>query len=211
MDKAFNATWIVAVIVFSSVFAGMVLFTDVYEEVLDDIVSVTCLSCIKLQPVTKLEFLFKTANDKPHPDFVLDNLSKGPVFIAYRTKDCTYCDEMDPVLEEVFKIQDVNKQGFVYEEVDFNGNSVFFMHINKSLTSDYIDETQDVYDKDYVYGVPMFTMVTLRYHRGIVEPYYATLYGKIDLSMTNEERAQYLYDLIDNAIDLYNENKAGYK
>ena len=40
---------------------GMLVFTDVYEEVHSGIVSVLCLSCLKLEPKSKTDFTFETA------------------------------------------------------------------------------------------------------------------------------------------------------
>ena len=98
MNKKILTFQITLLIVFAAGFSGMVLFTDAYDEVFTRIVSVTCLSCIKLDPKTSSEYLFDTVNNQDHPDFVLENLTKGPVFLAYRKDVCKACDEMEPLL-----------------------------------------------------------------------------------------------------------------
>ncbi len=45
-----------ALIIVSGSLGGMLVFTDVYEEVHSGIVSVLCLSCLKLEPKTKTNY-----------------------------------------------------------------------------------------------------------------------------------------------------------
>ena len=55
----------------------------------------------------------------------------------------------------------------------------------------------------------MFTIVTLGYeHSGDIKPFYTTLYGAFEDN--DQQRIQLLTDLMDEAFELYNENKAGY-
>ena len=121
--KKILALQITLALVFAGGFSSMIIFTDSYDQVFTRIVSVTCLSCIKLDPKTSSDFLFKTANGKNHPDFVLDNLTKGPIFLAYRKDVCTYCDEMEPLLMDIFNIS-FEKEDVFYETVVFYGNDV---------------------------------------------------------------------------------------
>lgn len=208
MRKEVLAFQIAAVVLLSVGLGYMFAFTDVYDDVFNDIVSITCLSCIKLSPVTTVEFTFDTYKERPHPDFVLENLSKGPVFIAYRSTVCEFCDVMDPVVEDVLDVEHINRAGFLTFDVNYNGTDLLFIHINKSEASDYYSDSQLVYMKDvFETSVPMFTMVTIRYHRGIVEPYYATAYGILGKE-TFEGQKQALTFIIEDGIKLYNENKA---
>ena len=201
---------IAAVIVLSSGLGYMFAFTDVYEHIKNDIVIVTCLSCIKLQPITTVEFTFKTYQGRLHPDFVLENLSKRPVFIAYRATVCEFCDVMDPVLEDVLNVEHINREGLLIFDLEYNGTDMLFIHINISEAPELYSNSQLVYMKDiFETSVPMFTMITLGYNRGIIEPYYATAYGILGQE-TFEGQKQVLTSIIEDGIKLYNENKAGY-
>ena len=55
MKKIFSIQ-IVTLLIFSGGLGGMLFFTDVYDEVYSGIVSVLCLSCLKLEPKTKTYF-----------------------------------------------------------------------------------------------------------------------------------------------------------
>ncbi len=209
MRRMFS-TQIALLIIFSSVFTGMVFFTDVYDEVYTRIVSVTCLSCIKLDPKTSSEFFFETANGENHPEFVLENLSRGPVFIAYRKDVCTYCDEMEPLIMSILNIT-FEKEEVFYKIINFKGNNITFIHINRDHASKVLTDSLHIYDKYEVNGVPMFTFVTINYDpNGVVRPYYTTLYAKLELK-NDEEIKNYLTKILEESISLYNDNKAGYK
>jgi len=211
MRKEVLVFQIAALVALSTGLGYMFAFTDVYNDVLNDIVSVTCLSCIKLSPVTTVEFTFDTYKGRPHPEFVLENLSNGPIFIAYRSTVCEFCDVMDPVIEKVLNIEHINQQGFLTFNIDYNGTDLFFLHINKSEAPEVYSNSQLVYMKDvFETSVPMFTMVTIRYHRGVVEPYYSTAYGILGQE-TFEGQKQALTSIIEDGIRLYEENKAGYQ
>ena len=211
MDKAFRATQIAALVVMLSVFGGMLAFSDIYSDVNSNIVSVTCLSCIKLQPKTSIEFTFDTYGGVQHPEFVKQNLTQGPVFLAYRTIVCDFCDVMDPVLEDIFDVNYSVQDPIVVKKKDFDGNTVTFIHINNDIVTDEFKKSQEVYmEEAFKTSVPMFTLVTVRYNRGEVEPYYATAYGVLEKD-TFDERKQVLLDTINDGIDLYNEFEEGYE
>jgi len=196
-------------IVVSAALGGMIFYSGVYCEVYTRIVSVTCLSCIKLDPKTSSDFLFETANGESHPDFVLENLSKGPVFLVYRKDVCTYCDEMEPLIMEILNIS-FGKEDVFYETVMFNNNPLNFVHINRDHSSQILADSLHIYDKDKINGVPMFTFIAVNYdHDGIVRPYYTTLYAKLGLD-DDEEIKNYLTNIIEDTINLYNDNIAGY-
>lgn len=223
MDEKFKAAWVVGVIVFSSMLGGMVLFTDSYDEVLRGIVKVTCLSCIKLQPKTVIDFTFDTYQGSSHPDFILEDLKEGPVFIAYRTTVCEYCDVMEPIIEDIFNIDELSKNDttgvkllnqtdYAKYILSYNGTPVFFYHINSTTAPDYLANTQLVYMNEIFKDAnPMFTFITVRYsHSGIVKPYYATVYGVLQKD-TYAERKNVLTGILEDAIDLYEENIVGYE
>ena len=83
---------------------GMFVFTNVYDDVESGIVRVLCLSCIKLEPKTNIEFTFNTVDNEPHPSFILENLTKGPVFLHYSEDACQGCDVMYPVIKDLFDV-----------------------------------------------------------------------------------------------------------
>ena len=202
---------ITALIVISGALGGMYIFTDVYEEVYSGIVSILCTSCIKLQQIISLDFTFQTANGRPHPDFVIDNLTNdGPVFIAYRTTVCDYCDDMEPLLEEIFDLE-FEKEDVFYEIVDFNGANVTFVHINTDFVKEELFESRETYDVDGDNAVPMFTTITLELDvDGIVKPYYNTVYGILDLKYNDQQRIEVLTNIILESIELYSENRPGF-
>jgi hypothetical protein len=116
-------------ILFSIATVGMLAYSDVYNDVQSNIVSKQCLSCIKLDPISQIEFTFKTANSQSHPDFILDNLTIGPIFIFYSKDACPGCDIMKPVVDDLFGV-DFHKDEFFYKTVNFEGSNINFLHIN---------------------------------------------------------------------------------
>jgi len=70
--KKMLAIQITALLPISGSLGGMLVFTDVYDEVNARIVSVLCLSCIKLEPKLDLDYRYDTVEGKNHPNFVLE-------------------------------------------------------------------------------------------------------------------------------------------
>ena len=112
--KKLLALQISAFILVSGALGGLFFITDAYDEVKSRIVEVICLSCLKLNPKTSLDFTFKTANSQPHSDFVLEYLTNGPVFIAYRQDVCEACDIMEPIIQEIFSVM-YEKEDAIYK------------------------------------------------------------------------------------------------
>ncbi|MDH7506878.1 MAG: hypothetical protein QHH15_03720 [Candidatus Thermoplasmatota archaeon] len=201
---------ITLVICISVGFSAMLIFTDVYNEVKFKIVDVICLSCLKLNPKTSMDFTFETANGQAHYDFILENLTKGPVFLHYSEDDCPACDIMFPVIKEFFNIE-LQKEKLYYTVTTFKNQTVpyIYIYLDDKNTSEQWLNTFYIYDKEHIQGVPMFTVITLGYeHGGNIKPFYTTLYGAF--KNNNEERIQTLTELMDEAFRLYNENKAGF-
>jgi thiol-disulfide isomerase/thioredoxin len=198
-----------ALVLIAGAFGGLIVYSPIYDNVQSRIVSILCLSCIKLDPKSQVGFTFETANGKPHPAFVLDNLTKGPVFIAYREDVCTACDIMEPVIQEIFGVT-FEKEDTVVETVRFDDSNVIFIHINLDHAPKEMGDSLFIYDKDHVGGVPMFTVVTIGYHHGFIEPIYTTVYGTLNLG-TNEGRKAFLTTLIADGITQYNQFYEGYK
>jgi len=199
---------ICALLIFSGSLGGMLVSTDIYEQVGSGITSVLCLSCIKLEPKTQLEFTFDVAKGQDHSGFVLDSLNEGPVFIAYREDVCISCDDMEVIIQDIFSVHFEKEETFS-EIVPFENSNVTFIHINIDHANTEQKESRFIYDKDHIGGVPMFTIITLGYYHCFIKPYYATIYGKLNLQ-TDEERQQLLMEIIYDGIDLYNQNIDGY-
>jgi len=187
---------------------GMFLFTDVYEDVQANIVSVLCLSCLKLEPKTVREFTFETANGEPHPDFVLENLTKGPVFLHYSENACHGCDIMYPVIKQFFNIT-FEKNDVIYKIVNYKNTSISYFYTNIDYSSKEMKDSLSIYDKDHVQGLPMFAIITLGYDQGTVRPIYTTLYGTLGFD-NDKERISLLAELMQESIDMYNQNEDGY-
>jgi hypothetical protein len=190
---------------------GMFVFTDIYNETKSSIVEIICLSCLKLNPKTSMDFTFETANGQMHPDFVFENLTKGPIFLHYSEDDCAACDIMFPVIKQFLNI-DLQKQKSYHTITSFKNQSVPYFYIyldDKSTSLDWLN-TFDIYDKDHIQGLPMFTVVTLGYeHSGVIKPYYTTIYSAF--KDNDEQRIQLLTELMDEAFGLYNEFKVGFE
>ena len=90
------------VIALTFAFVGMLIGTEVYAEVHNGIVSVLCLSCIKLDPTTSADFTFETATEEDHPDFIIENLTEGIVFLHFSGDACHACEVMHPVISRLF-------------------------------------------------------------------------------------------------------------
>ena len=197
-----------ALIIVSGSLGGMLIFTDVYEDVHSGIVSVLCLSCLKLEPITKIDFTFETAYGDPHPMFVLENLTNGIIFLHYSEDACSGCDIMYPIIQDLFNIS-FGKEDMVNEIVNLEGSDIAFFYTNIDHTSDNMKKSFPIYDKDHISGLPMFAIITLGYDNGIIRPYYTTIYGTLGLD-NDKDRLTFLSELIQESIDIYNQNKEGY-
>lgn len=182
--------------------------TDVYEDVQEGIVKVLCLSCIKLRPKTEVNFTFNTVANVDHPEFVLENLSKGLVFLHFSEDVCLACEEMLPVINDFFGVS-IKKTDSFTQTIDFMGAKVTIIYINIDHRPKYLNDAFYIYDKENIGGLPMFSVISLGYDRGIVKPYYASLYGKFALD-TNEERLELITNVFSDGIDIYEQNSEGY-
>jgi len=195
-------------IIISGSLGGMLVFTDVYDEVHSGIVTVLCLSCLKLEPKTKTDFTFETAYGEPHPNFVLENLTNGVVFLHYSEDACPGCDIMFPIIHNLFNIT-FEKEDMVYKLIDFEDLDIAYFYINIDHTSEEMKNYFPIYDKDHISGLPMFAIITLGYDKGIIKPYYTTVYGTLGLD-NDMDRIEFLTELIRESIDIYNQNSEGY-
>lgn len=210
-------------LLFSGTLAGLLVGTDVYGDVQRKIVEDLCLSCVKLKPNTIKEYRFETANGKPHPDFIIENLSKGPVIIVYRITYCPGCNELEEfVLSKFFNytfrdpLTYPDDPDLLYFEKQFGDTTVSFVHIHtgdqdsKDVSINGVfDKSRHVYDVVGDEGNPMLVFITYGYHHGFIEPYYCTLYSIGSGNYESDSKAikEELADLINEAVDLYNEHQ----
>ncbi len=207
--KKIAAVQLTLVLLIAGAGGSMLLYTDIYDNIHDTIVSTLCLSCIKLDPVSRLDFVFETGNGEDHPEFVLENLTTGILFIEYRSDVCTACDIMAPTIKDIFDLS-FEKEDTLYELVNYNGSNVHFYHINLDHASKIQEDSFPTYDKDNRMGVPMFVVITVKYNRGPIDPCYTAAYGTLGLD-TEEERRDLITDMVEDGINLYEQNHEGYK
>jgi hypothetical protein len=199
---------IIALFIVSGLLLGMLFTSNAYEETRARIVEVLCLSCIKLEPKTIQEFTFYTVNNASHPYFVTENLTKGPVFLHYSENVCAGCEIMFPIIKQIFNVE-FEKQDRYSATVTFENQNITYIYINLDNTTDVLENSFPLYDKDDIGGLPMFTIVTLGYDHGTVRPYYTTLYGTLNVP-TDTERTSLLIEILTESIEMYQQNKAGY-
>ncbi|MFO8077285.1 MAG: hypothetical protein R6U21_01385 [Thermoplasmatota archaeon] len=197
------------IIIVSLVLTGMLIGTDVYAEVQDGIVTVICLSCLKLDPKTTVDFTFQTANNQAHPSFVLDNITDGIVFLHFSEDACPGCDIMLPIIQDLFSV-DYEKEEMFSTTGTYENHSIAYFYTNIDHATEERADALEIYDQKHIKGLPMFTVVTLGYEKGIIKPYYASVYGTLGLD-TDQKREAFLKDILQDSIDLYDENRPGYQ
>jgi hypothetical protein len=191
----------------------MIVEHDTWELVHGTIVSTLCLSCIKLDPVSRLEFVFETGTGEDHPEFVLENLTSGIIFIEYRSDVCKACDDMAPIIKEIFNLK-FEKEDTLYERVNYQSHHeeavVNFYHINLDHANQIQKNSFNIYDYNQVKGVPMFVVITVKYDRGTIRPCFTNAYGTLGKE-TYEERKEMVEGLIEDGLNLYEQNSEGYQ
>lgn len=195
-------------IIISIGFTGMLVGTDVYADVQDGIVTVLCLSCLKLDPKTTVDFTFDTANNDPHPFYVLDNITEGIVFLHFSEDACPGCDVMLPVVQNLFNVS-YEKEDMFSKILSYNNHTIAYFYTNIDHATDQRADALEIYDQKQLKGLPMFTVVSLGYEKGIVNPYYASVYGTLGLD-NNPDRTDLFENILQDSIDLYDENRPGY-
>lgn len=206
MNKMFYAQIIVFLLITVSL-GGMLVTTDVYDDVESGVVSVLCLSCIKLEPKTSHDYTFTTANNEKHPDFVLENLSYGPVLLHFSQDACEGCDEMLPVFQKYFDIS-FEKEEQVFQRFNLHNSTItyIYIYIDNDSVSKRMRNSWKIYDKDQIGGMPLFVFITKEYHHsGDIKPFYTTLYGSF--KQNEKDRLQYLDKLIVETMRIYDRNK----
>ena len=199
----------IALIVLITAGIGNMVYYGTYDEIHGTIVSTLCLSCIKLDPVSTLDFVFETTNGAEHPKFVLENLTTGILFIEYRSDVCKACDDMAPIIKDIFDLS-FEKEDTIYERLNYSGSIVNFYHLNLDHATPIQIDSFYAYDKDQRGGVPMFVVITVKYDRGIIKPCFTSAYGTLGLD-TDPERKDFVLAMLDDGINLYEQNSAGYQ
>ncbi|MEF8879820.1 MAG: hypothetical protein V5A64_05460 [Candidatus Thermoplasmatota archaeon] len=205
--KKILAVQITILVILAGGLTGLMFNTNIYEDVQSSIVEVLCLSCIKLQKKTTVDYTFDTANGKPHPDFILENLSKGPIFLHYSKDACPACDEILPTIQNFFNATFQKEQQF-YKQIKIKNTTVnyIYIYIDNSSIPENMRNSWRYYDKEHVNGFPMFIVITEEYHHsGDIRPYYATIYGAFKDS--EQERNDFLMALLKENIGMYNRNR----
>lgn len=203
--KKILAIQITLLIVTSVGIAGLFSYTDTYNYIQSSIVSTTCLSCIKMDPIPDVSFSFEAKEKDGHPDFILENLSQGPIFIGFRKDVCSACEVMDPVLEDVFDVNFGKKETF-YKKILFEGSNITFIHTNLDHTSKKMENAFSVYGGK---GVPMFLLVTLGNNSGNIQPCYTVVYGTLALD-NNPARKAFLEKIVREGIEKYDRYSSSY-
>ena len=201
------AIQITALLIIAGSLGGMLVFTDVYDEIKARIVSVLCLSCIKLEPKLDLDYRFDTANSQNHPPFVLDQLLEGIVFLHYSADACHGCDIIYPVIKQFFNVE-YEKDEMFSDIIIYDDLPVAYYYTNVDHANQEMRDSYEVYDIGGQGARPMCTIITLKYDRGIVKPYYVSIYGTF--GENDEERVSFLTQTLESSIDLYNEFRDGY-
>ena len=201
-------------VIFAGAFFGLLYDNEVYDDVERKIVEELCLSCVKLKPYTSKEFRF-LSDSNGHPDFILDNLTKGPVLLDYRITFCPGCEELEEhILSKVFDYSYPSDDLHVTDK-EFKETTVTFIHMNTDVfpRGSSIESSRSVYDIIGDEGNPMLVFITLGYNHGIIEPYYCTLYslGSGNYEQDSTAIQKELTDLIYEMVDLYNEHYDAWK
>jgi thiol-disulfide isomerase/thioredoxin len=163
---------------------------------------------ISVKPVPVLDFTFDTANAGPHPPFILENLTNGPLLLEYRTKNCPFCDALEPTLQDVLGTP-IENDTFV-TRINISNSMLTFIRIIQENATGELNTSFSTYDLAHIGGYPMLVFLTLGNHNGTIEPCYATAYGA--LSLNNDlARKTFLRNMVMTLVHLYTLNHANYE
>ena len=163
------------------------------------------------EQTSKYDFTFLTVDSEPHPEFITNSLKNGVVLLHYSEDACYIADIMEEFIWDFFDLmQDSDfinsiESGNYNGLVKFEDSNIEYFYINLDNTFDEYEESYDIYDIKDVKGIPMFTIITLGYYQSEIKPYLLTLYGNLGYNDENE-RSNYLKDILREAINIYNEN-----
>lgn len=170
---------------------------------LEDLMVAPCLGCLGLYPNIELEFRFETVDDLEHPEFVLDQLTEGPVFIEFTQNDenCPPCARMRPKVKELEE-EYSDEIAFFIININENEKAMFFNndeHVEPVSDSEE-EEYYQVYDIEKIAGglvaTPTYIIVTINEDEdGNIRPSFAVGYGEYkeeDAQKTKEDLAKAL-------------------
>ncbi len=177
---------------------------------LEDAMVAPCLGCLGLYPNVELKFTFDTVDDQPHPDFVLEALLDGPVFIEFTQDDenCRPCARMRPDVEA---LEEEYNEHVVFFIINVNHNKMDKMFDNEKKTTIISDSEEDdyygVYDLESIAGglvaTPTFIIVTIEEDdSGEVRPKFAVGYGEF-VEESHSKTKKGLADAIDYALAMH--------
>ena len=176
-----------------------------------------CLGCLGLYPRFEIEFTFDTVDDRPHPQWILDALDDGPVFIEFTQNDinCPPCKDMRPKIAEL-EDEYSDKVTFFIINVNENENTKTFQgkEFVIPVTDDEETDVFITYDIENIGKggpvTPTYIIMTLENDKfGNVRPYFAVGYGKF--KDNNEEKTKVeLASILDFALKRYEHNEKIY-
>jgi thiol-disulfide isomerase/thioredoxin len=167
---------------------------------LQTLMEAPCLGCLGLYPNIELNFTFNTLEDRPHPDWVLESLKDGPVFIEFTQNDenCPPCKRMRPYIHD---LNDEYNEEVVFYIININEHETAKSFQGKTdIKSSYSDEDAFyVYDIELIVGgviaTPTYIILTLNSDGESVRPFFSVGYGEFieeDAKKTSETLAETL-------------------
>lgn len=168
--------------------------------VLKELMGAPCLGCLGLYPNVDLEFGFDTVENREHPDFILEALKDGPVFIEFTQNDenCPPCARMRPYIED---LEEDYNENVVFYIININEKEITKMFKNdkdiNSISDSEAHEIFKVYDRGNIVGGGMATptFIILTYDQdenGNIRPSFAVAYGEFveESAKKTDERLQ---------------------
>ena len=113
------------------------------------------------------------------------------------------------IIKDIFDIS-FEKEDTIYERLNYSGSTVNFYHLNLDHATPIQIDSFYAYDKDQRGGVPMFVVITVNYDRGKIKPCFTAAYGTLGLD-SDKERRNFVTDMINDGLNLYELNSAGYQ
>ena len=207
--KKMVAIQVALLVVFAGGFFGMLATTDIYEEIHDNIVSVLCLSCLKLDSKTSFSYIETTANGEDIPAFLLTNLTTGPIFLHYSQDVCHGCEIMLPVVQEFLDLS-YEKQDTISTKLTIKGQELTYYYINNDHAPDALATTFALFDTTGIGARPMFVLLTLDINAdGDTIVTYASQSGVLG---EDDYESQYAYTqtIVEEAISMWQSASEGY-